>query len=119
MTPQIPTDIWLQFARWAPAANPYQPLTAENQNYHNWYLGALQGLHGLGQSDYGSEGQRGLRAVKRWMQQVKKPSVTIPPNSPLAEEVIAVGRYGFGEPDSAVAILATAARRDNDCLPVG
>lgn len=119
MTPRIPIDIWLQFARWAPEANPYRPLTADNQSYHDWYLGALQGLNGLGQSDYGIEGQQGLRAVKRWMQQVKKPASKIPHNSRLAEEFLAVGRHGFGESDSAVAILANAARHDNDCLPVG
>ena len=119
MTLRIPSDVWLQFARWAPEANPYGPLDPDNQSYHYWYLGALQGLQGLGQSDYGSEGQRGLRAVKRWMQQVKKPAAKIPLSSPLAEEVLAVGRHGFGESDSAVAVLASATRHDNDFLPVG
>lgn len=119
MTLRIPTDVWLRFARWAPEANPHKPLTVDNQSYHDWYLGALQGLNGLGQSDYGIEGQRGLRAAKQWMQQFKKPAARIPPNSPLAEEVLALRRHGFEASDSAVAILATPAKHDNGCLPVG
>ena len=119
MTPRIPIDIWLEFARWAPEANPYKPLAADNQSYDDWYLGALQGLTGLGQTDYGIEGQRGFRAVKKWLQQVTTPAVKVPANSPLAEEFLALGRHGFEDSDSAVAMIASVARHDNDCLPVG
>ena len=119
MTPRIPIDIWLEFARWAPEANPHKPLSSDNKSYDDWYLGALQGLTGLGETEFGIEGQRGFRAVKQWLRQVTKPAVKIPSNAPRAEEFLALGCHGFGESDSAVAVLASVAKHDSDCLPVG